>query len=268
MDSGGAPGRVEGGGVEAARRTRAGAARGKAGDLALNRQAGGKRVDLFGSVTDFDSAFIPYARSFSLHPSFVSNNSCGAHGVGGTNSCGSMHGVVMHDNSSGVHVNSCGALGHRNSCNLLAAGVRGGTKATSMSTRLGVRCPAVEKLASPKQAPGSLHGEVWASIPLNHSPKIFREMEIVPGCAVTVACPSCPDHSPEPPGPGRIIRNMRGWSLVEKNVVGSGVWLFRGALQGNNLFLLFGFNFMVSLDWEGTTSWSTLPAPTFVSGIS
>ena len=51
-----------------------------------------------------------------------------------------------------------------------------------------------------------------------------------------MACPSCPDHSPEPPGPGRIIGNMLGWSLEEKNVVGSGVWLFRGALQGKNLF--------------------------------
>ena len=73
------------------------------------------------------------------------------------NSCGSMHGAVMHDNSSGMHVNSCGALGHRNSCNLHAAEVRGGTKAPSMSTRLEVRCLAVEKLASPQQAPGSLH---------------------------------------------------------------------------------------------------------------
>ena len=73
------------------------------------------------------------------------------------NSCGSMHGAVMHDTSSVVHVNSCGALGHRNSCNLHAAGVLGGRKASSMSTRTGVRCPAVEKLASPQQAPGSLH---------------------------------------------------------------------------------------------------------------
>ena len=42
-----------------------------------------------------------------------------------------------------------------------------------MSTRLGVRCPAVEKLASPQQAPGSLHGEVWASILQKQGPKIF-----------------------------------------------------------------------------------------------
>ena len=93
LDRSGAPGRVGGGRVGAARRFRAGSARGKAGEfsLALNRQACRKRVDSSGSATDFDSAFIPYARSFSLHPSLVSNNSCGVHGVGAMNSCGSMH---------------------------------------------------------------------------------------------------------------------------------------------------------------------------------
>ena len=49
---------------------------------------------------------------------------------------------------------------------------------------------------------------MWASLLEKQGPLIFREVEIVPGCAVRVACPSCPDHSPEPPGPGRIIRNM------------------------------------------------------------
>ena len=63
------------------------------------------------------------------------------------NSCGSMHGSVMHDNSSGMHVSSCGALGHKNSCHVHAAEVRRGKKAPSTSTRLGVRCPAVEELA-------------------------------------------------------------------------------------------------------------------------
>ena len=47
------------------------------------------------------SAFVPHARLFSFDPSLVSNNSCGAHGLGGMNSCGSMHGAVMHDNSFG-----------------------------------------------------------------------------------------------------------------------------------------------------------------------
>ena len=169
------------------------------------------------------------------------------------NSCGSMHGSVMHDNSSGMNVNSCGALGHKNSCHVHAAEVRRGTKALSTSTRLGVRCPAVEELASPQQAPGSLHGEVWASILQNQGPKIFREVEIIPGCAATVACPSCPDHSPEPPGPDRIIRNMLGWSLMEKNEVGCGVWLFRGALQGKNLFS----SLDVTGDWVRKGSYHT-----------
>ena len=38
------------------------------------------------------------------------------------------------------------------------------------------------------------------------------------GGVVSWACPSCLDASPEPPGPGRIIRNMFGWSQLEKTV--------------------------------------------------
>ena len=131
-------------------------------------------------------------------------------------------------------VNSVGDTedGRRLSC------VYGGTKSTSTSTRTGVRCPAVENLASPQQAPGSLHDEMWASTFQKQGSQIFREMEIVPGCAVRVACPSCPDYSPEPPRPHRIIGNMLGWSLLEETAR-SGVWVFRGALQGEerNFFL-------------------------------
>ena len=156
---------------------------------------------------------------------------------GDMNSCGSVHGGDVHDNSSELHVNPCGALGHKNSCHVHAAEVRRGTKALSMSTRIGVGCPAAEKLASPQQAPGRLHDEVWASILLNQGPKIFREVEIVPGCAVTVACPSCPDHSPEPPEPGRTIRNMLGWSLEEKNVVASGYGCSVAPSKGRIFFL-------------------------------
>ena len=92
---------------------------------------------------------------------------------GDMTSCGSVHGGVMHDNSSGVHVNSCGALGHKNSCHVHAAEVRRRTKALSMSTRLGVRCPAVEKLASPQQAPGRLHDEVWGQHTTKPGPEDF-----------------------------------------------------------------------------------------------
>ena len=51
--------------------------------------------------------------------------------------------------------------------------VPGETKALSTSTRHGVRCPAVEKLASPQQAPGRLHDEAWASILQKPGPEDF-----------------------------------------------------------------------------------------------
>ena len=89
--------------------------------------------------------------------------------------------------------------------------------------------------AHTQQASPKLHEEMWAGILRNQGPRIFQEVEIVPGCAVAVACPSCPDHSPEPPGPGRIIRNMLGWSQMEKTDK-SELWLFRGALKGKNLY--------------------------------
>ena len=65
----------------------------------------------------------------------MSQNSCLSHGLGAMTSCGSMHGVDMHDNSSGVRENSWCALEHKNSCSLHSARVHGGTKASSMSTR-------------------------------------------------------------------------------------------------------------------------------------
>ena len=111
------------------------------------------------AIENLSSSFVPHSRLFSLHPSLVSQNSSLLHGSGAMNSCGFMHGVCMHGNSLVVHVNSCGALGHKNSCSSHAAGVRGGTKAPSTSTRVRVRRSAVEKLASPQQtSSGSLHG--------------------------------------------------------------------------------------------------------------
>ena len=61
-------------------------------------------------------------------------------------------------------MNSWSALGHKNSCIVHAAEVRGGTKALSMSTRLGIGRPAVEKLPSPQQTSPKLHVEVWAAL--------------------------------------------------------------------------------------------------------
>ena len=162
--------------------------------------------------------FFDSACTIVLSPSsLVSQNSSLSHGLGAMNSCGFMHGVDMHDNSFVVHENSCSALEHKNSCSSHAAGVQEGTKAPSMSTRLGVRRSAVEKLASPQLTSPKLHVEPFAGLLRNQGLRFSQEEEIVPGCAVSVACPSCLDHSPEPPGPGRIIRNMLGWSQLENS---------------------------------------------------
>ena len=75
------------------------------------------------------------------------------------NSCGSVHGVVMHDNSFGVHLDSRGASGHRNSCNSHAAEIRGETKALSTGTRCKVGRPAGKELAPLQQAPEKLDVE-------------------------------------------------------------------------------------------------------------
>ena len=88
--------------------------------------------------------------------------------------------------------------------------VHGETKSLSTSTRRGVRCSAVDESAHPLQTLLKLHDETWAGLLRNQGSKIFWEVETVPGCGVAVACPSCPDYSPEPPGRGRIIRNMLG----------------------------------------------------------
>ena len=106
--------------------------------------------------------------------------------------------------------------------------------------------------AHTQQTPMKLHVETWEGLLRNQGPKIFREVEIVPGCAVQVACPSCLDYSPEPPGTGRVIRNMLGWSQLEKTDR-SGVWLFRGALQGKNL----SASLDVAGDWERKGSYHT-----------
>ena len=54
-------------------------------------------------------------------------------------------------------------------------------------------------------------------------------------------------------GQAELIRNMLGWSQLEKTDR-SGVWLFRGALQGENLFS----SFDAIGDWERKGSYHTV----------
>ena len=98
---------------------------------------------------------------------------------------------------------------------------------------------------------------LWMS-PLIHSPgdrRFSGRWKSYRGVLVAVTCPSCPDSSLEPPGPGRIIRNMLGWSLLEKTDR-SGVWLFRGAPSGGESFF-FPCRFWRLGQWERKGSYHT-----------
>ena len=79
-----------------------------------------------------------------------------------------------------------------------------------------------KKRSFSQQQSRKLHEEMWASLLEKQGPSIFREVEIVSGCAVVVACPSCPDHSPESPGPGRIIRTHAGVGQTWRKQLGLG----------------------------------------------
>ena len=135
-----------------------------------------------------------------------------------------LHG---HHNASGTHNSqnshsvhgACGVQNLESSRRETEAGrqrfcAQGETKSLSTSTRTGVRRSVVYESAHTQQPPLKLRVETWEG--LSRYQGIFREVEIVPGCAVRVACPSCPDYYPEPPGPGIVIRNTLGWSRLEK----------------------------------------------------
>ena len=59
--------------------------------------------------------------------------------------------------------------------------VPGRTKSLSTSTRRGVRRSAVFESVQTQQTPLKLHEETWAGLLRDQGPKIFREVEIVPG---------------------------------------------------------------------------------------
>ena len=159
--------------------------------------------------------------------------------------------------SSGVvHVNSGGAVVHRNSCNSHAARVRGGTAAMSTSARCKDWRPAVGKLGFLQQASGRMHGEAWArsfAVPL--SCDFHGAGNPTRVCCHVPRLPT-PFFPPEPPGPSREVRSWIGRTPLEKTSR-SGVWLFRGALMGERVFSAFS----AAGDWvkKGSyhTAWSS-----------
>ena len=113
--------------------------------------------------------------------------------------------------------------------------------------------PAAKELAPLQQALERLHDEAWAGCKGSLSQKISQEVEIVSGCAVAVSNRPSPFITPVPPGPGRVIRNMLGWSQLEKTDE-SGVWFFGVPSKGR----IFFSSLDVAGDWERKGSYHTV----------
>ena len=95
--------------------------------------------------------------------------------------------------------------------------------------------PAVGEDIPSQQASESVHEEAWVGRVYSSNLKISHEVEINKGCVVTVSQLPTPDFSTSAPGCGSIVRSWLGWTLMGKTDR-SGLWLFRGALRGGDVF--------------------------------
>ena len=111
------------------------------------------------------------------------------------------------------------------------------TKTLSVSTLNRVWCPAVGKNSPLQQASERLHEEAWVGRVNSSSLTISQDVEITKGCVVTVSHLPTPDFTTSAPGCGSVVRSWLGWTSVGKTAR-SGLWLFRGALMGGDVFLL------------------------------
>ena len=164
-----------GGGQRHGRRAGSGAAAGFGQQARCERAEAGSCLDsdvLFSARVENPSARVARVNT-ALHLNSYSTPTRSLHAVHNS------HARMSH---ARCVVNSEGDTedGGRLSC------VYGRIKSLSTCTRTGVRRPAVEKLASPQQASLKLHDEMWAGLPMNLGPRIFREVEIV-----ARVCSSC-----------------------------------------------------------------------------
>ena len=113
--------------------------------------------------------------------------------------------------------------------------LRGGTKCSSMGSGAKVWLSDEIRGSLSHQKPESLHVETWSGsqeCPLQEG---FQVREFSAGCASVSSPFCCSDLTSVLPGPGSEIRKQLGWMQMEKTDR-SGVWFFRGAFQGKDLF--------------------------------
>ena len=121
-----------------------------------------------------------------------------------------------------------------------------------------VQGPAEEKLASPQPASGKLHVVGMGRREILSARGISVGLGKTPRYAVSVLLPGVPLFASVPPGPGSVIRNMLGWTVLEKTAR-SGLWWFRGAYTKEEHFPAF----VAAGDWvrKGShyTAWAVPP---------
>ena len=162
-----------------------------------------------------------------------------------------VDGVTSVIQGFGSHATACSSLDTlHNSRWARGHCLRGGTKCTSTGSRDQVWLSDESKEYFSQQESESLHVEAWADA---KSPqKGFQVQGVMARCA-SVSLPfGFSDLTSVLPGPGSEIRKLLGWTQLEKTGR-SGVWFFRGAYQGEDLFS----SLAVSGDWVKKGSYHT-----------
>ena len=160
----------------------------------------------------------------------------------------------LHENllDGGSHATACSSLDAlHNSRWARGHCLRGGTKSTSTGSGDQVWLSDESKEYFSHQEPESLHVEAWADAQC--LPQKGSQVQGVTARCASVSFPSCfSDLTSVLPRPGSEIRQRLGWTQLEKTG-GSGVWFFRGAYQGEDLFS----SLAVSGDWVKKGSYHT-----------
>ena len=154
---------------------------------------------------------------------------------------------------SGCHATACACSDAlQNSRQVRGHCLRGGTKCSSMGSGAKVWLSDEIRGSLSHQKPESLHVETWAGAQECPSQEGFQVRDFPAGCASVSFPACCSDLTSVLPGPGSEIRKQLGWIQLEKTEE-SGVWFFRGAFQGEDLFS----SLAVSGDWVKKGSYRT-----------
>ena len=242
-----------------------------------------------GHLLDFENSLLASESGYSLHclnspnslirhpsmhaPSLARELIVGRGGIVGAVGC--REGEVVHvhrcdeDDACMDDVNSViqGYGSHATACSSLDAlhnsrwarghCLRGGTKWSSTGSRDQVWLSDASKDSFSHQEPQSLHVEAWAGLQGCPPQEGFQVRDFTAGCA-SVSFPVCSSVLTSVlPGPGSENRKQLGWTQLEKTEK-SGVWFFRGAFQGDDLFSSLAET--VDWEWKGSyqTAWAVL----------